>query len=131
MILFQATPPTTEVVLFWERIFPGFWNSWIGAAQAALNEIDAAGVDDIIITSWFRSPFDNRAVKGDPDSQHLVGLALDVVPAKHNLSASIDEAAASFAEFGFISVPSPTHLHIQTFPAGILRRVGVLDALSV
>ncbi|KKK61633.1 hypothetical protein LCGC14_3012390 [marine sediment metagenome] len=43
----------------------------------------------------------------------------------------IDEAAATFAEFGFVAVPASTHLHIQTFPAGLLRRVGVFDAISV
>ena len=131
MILFRATPPPPHVVAFFERIFPGFWSRWLSAADSALREIDAEGIDDIIITSWFRSPFNNRAVNGNPDSQHLVGLALDVVPAKQNLSSSINEAAASFAEFGFVVVPASKHLHIQTFPAGLLRPAGVLDALSV
>lgn len=131
MILFRATPPPVHVVQFFESLFPGFWSRWIGAADSALRHIDAEAVDDIIITSWFRSPFENRAVNGQPDSQHLVGLALDVVPAKANLRFAVNEAAATFAEAGFVAVPAPTHLHIQTFPAGLLRRVGVLDALSV
>jgi hypothetical protein len=131
MILFRATPPPSHVVVFFESLFPGFWARWLGAADSALREIDAEGVDDIIITSWWRSLVDNRAVNGEPDSQHLVGLALDVVPAKQNLRSAIDEAAASFTEFGFVAVPASRHLHIQTFPAGLLRSVGVLDALSV
>lgn len=131
MILFQATPPPQHVVVFWESLFPGFWARWLGAADSALREIadDAGG--DTIITSWFRSPIHNQEVSGNPDSQHLVGLALDVVPGKPSLRFAIDEAAARFTEAGFVAVPFTTHLHIQTFPAGLLRRVGVFDALSV
>lgn len=131
MILFRATPPPIHVVQFWERLFPGFWGRWIGAADSALRELDADVGDDTIVTSWHRSPFHNREVGGDPDSQHLVGLALDIVPGKPSPRLAINEAAARFTEAGFVVVPAPTHLHIQTFPAGILRRVGVLDALSV
>lgn len=131
MILFRATPPPTHVVQFWERLLPGFWSRWLGAADSALREIEAEGDDDIIITSWFRSPLNNRAVNGNPDSQHLVGLALDIVLTRANPRLAIDEAAASFAEFGFIAVPEPTHLHVQTFPAGLLRRVGIFDAISI
>ncbi len=131
MILFRATPPPSHVVVFWEKLFPGFWSRWLGAADSALREIDAEGGDDVVVTSWFRSPFDNRAVNGNPDSQHLVGLALDIVPAQRNRSLLVNEAAAKFAESGFVAVPFPTHLHVQTFPAGLLRSVGVLDALSV
>ncbi len=131
MIVFRATPPPSNVVLFFERLLPGFWKIWIGAAESALKEIDADSGGDTILTSWFRSPAENRAVGGDPDSQHLVGLALDVVPGKKSLQLAINEASGRFSEFGFIPVPASTHLHIQTFPAGILRRVGVLDALSV
>ncbi len=131
MILFRATPPPTRVVVFFENLFPGFWGRWLGAADSALRQIDAEAVDDIIITSWWRSALHNRAVNGQPDSQHLLGLALDIVFPKANARFVIDEAAATFAEFGFVAVPASKHLHIQTFPAGLLRRVGVFDAISI
>jgi hypothetical protein len=131
MILFRATPPPVHVVQFFESLFPGFWIRWLGAADSALREIAADAGGDTIITSWFRSPGHNQEVGGNPDSQHLVGLALDIIPGKPSLGFAINEAAARFTEAGFVTVPAPTHLHIQTFPAGLLRRVGVLDALSV
>jgi len=131
LIVFRATPPSTEVVQFFETLFPGFWRVWIGAAQLALDEIDADAGGDTIITSWFRSPSQNRAVGGDPDSQHLVGLALDVIPGKGSFQLAVNEASGRFAEVGFIPVPFQTHLHVQTFPARVLREVGILDALSV
>lgn len=131
MIVFRATPPPVNVVRFFESLLPGFWKIWISAAEAALQEIDADAGGDTILTSWFRSPFENRRVGGNPDSQHLVGLALDVVPGKAHLQLAVNEAAGTFSEFGFLPVPASTHLHIQTFPAGVLRQAGVLDALSV
>ena len=131
MILFRATPPPTHIVVFFERLFPGFWSRWLGAADSALREIASDAGGDTIITSWYRSPSQNRDVGGQADSQHLVGLALDVVPGKGNFKLAISEASSRFMEAGFVTVPAERHLHIQTFPAGILRRVGVLDALSV
>lgn len=131
MILFQATPPPTHVVEFWERIFPGFWARWLGAADSAIREIAADAGGDTTITSWYRSLAENRRVGGQPDSQHLVGLALDVVPGKPSFKLAISEASSRFMEAGFVTVPAERHLHVQTFPAGLLRRVGVLDALSV
>ncbi len=131
MILFRATPPPNHVVVFFEQLFPGFWARWLGAADSAIRAIDADAGGDTIITSWFRSPFENRRVGGDPDSQHLVGLALDLIPGKKSLDLAINEAASGFAAVGFVPVPAPTHLHVQTFPGGLLRPAGVLDALGV
>lgn len=131
MILFRATPPPTRTVVFFERLLPGFWIRWISAAEHALREIDDDAGGDTIITSWFRTPFENQRVGGQDDSQHLVGLALDVVPGKPSLKLAVSEASSRFMEAGFITVPSERHLHIQTFPAGLLRSVGVLDVLNV
>lgn len=131
MILFQATPPPTNVVVFFEKLLPGFWARWLGAADSALREIAADAGGDTIITSWWRSPSQNRSVGGLPDSQHLVGMALDLIPGKKSLRFAINEGAARFQEVGFIAVPASTHLHIQTFPAGILRSAGVFDVLNI
>ena len=131
MILFRATPPPTHLVVFWERLSPGFWSRWLGAADEALREIDDSAGGDTILTSWWRSPFENQRVGGLPDSQHLVGLAFDVVPGKPGFKLAVSEASSRFMEAGFITVPAERHLHIQTFPAGVLRSAGVFDVLSV
>ncbi len=131
MIVLRGAPPPRHIVAFFERIIPGFWGRWLSAATWALREIDADIGGETIITSWYRSPSQNRQVEGDPDSQHLVGLALDVVPGKPSLALAIQEADARFAEAGFFPVPAQTHLHIQTFPAGLLRSAGVFDAIEV
>ena len=131
MILFQAIPPPVHIVRFWEQAIPGFWLKWISAADHALRQIDDDAGGDTIITSWFRSPAENARVGGNPDSQHLVGLALDVVPGKPSFKLAISEASNRFMEAGFVTVPAERHLHIQTFPAGVLRSVGVLDVLNV
>jgi len=127
LILLRATPPPVPIVRWFERQSPGFWSRWLSAAGAALREIDDDGGGDTIITSWYRSPAQNRRVGGQPDSQHLVGLALDVLPGR----LSVNEASGRFQEVGFIPVQSQSHLHIQTFPAGALRSAGVLDALGI
>jgi len=131
VILFRATPPPIDTVRFFERLIPGLWLKWITAADHALREIDDDAGGDTIITSWFRSPAENRRVGGDPDSQHLVGLALDIVPGKPSIQLAVAEASSRFAEAGFLVVPTSTHLHVQTFPAGLLRDAGVLDAVNV
>lgn len=136
MVILRGSPPPREIVNFFERIIPGFWQRWIGAAEFALREIDADAGGETIITSWYRSPLENRQANGKPDSQHLVGLALDVVPAKGNRTLAINEAAQRFQQAGFISVifdagGGTGHLHVQTFPKGLLRQAGIFDALGI
>jgi len=131
MIRVQATPPPRRTVQFFDQLIPGLWRAWFNAAEWALREIDNDAGGDTVITSWFRSPAENLRVGGDPDSQHLVGLALDIVPGKPAILLAVAEASDKFEEAGFLVLPTRTHLHIQTFPAGDLRRFGVLDALNV
>jgi len=131
MILVHGAPPDLNTVRFFERLVPGIWNHVMGAAGAALTEIDLGHVGETVVTSWFRSPNENRRAGGHPDSQHLVGMAFDVVPGKGSSALAINEAAQIFAGFGFVVEPESDHLHIQTFPPGILRPSGILDALHV
>jgi len=131
MILIHGAPPPHPTLVFFDRLFPGIWGNWVAAVQSGLTQIDEGDVGETVITSWFRSPNENRRAGGHPDSQHLVGLAFDVVPGKGTSALAINEAAQIFAGFGFSVVPAETHLHVQTFPPGILRPAGVLDALHV
>lgn len=136
MVILRGKPPPRDIVTFFERIIPGFWQRWITAAESALREIDADAGGQTIITSWHRSPLENRQAKGEPDSQHLLGLALDVVPAKGNRTLAINEAAQRFQQAGFVTVifdagDGTGHLHVQTFPAHLLRAAGIFDALGL
>lgn len=81
-------------------------------------------------TSWWRSPQENARVGGDPRSQHLLGLALDIVPADTTLS-SLASALRAYASDAlgtpFVVVLESDHVHVQRFPAGALS---ALDLLS-
>jgi len=131
MIQINGKPPSVQSLNFFDRLVPGIWGQWGAAAEAALAEVDAGDVGVTFLTSWFRTPLENRRVGGHPDSQHLVGLAFDVVPGKGTSPLAINEAAQIFQRFGFQAFPADSHIHVQTFPSGILRRAGVLDALSL
>ena len=131
MIQIHGAPPRLETVRFFEHLVPGIWNHVLAAAGAVLTQIDEGNVGETIVTSWFRSVNENRRAGGHPDSQHLVGLALDVVPGKGTSELALNEAAQIFRGFGFIVEPESDHVHVQVFPPGILRPAGVLDVLHV
>jgi len=71
------------------------------------------------ITSWYRTAAQNQAAGGMPTSQHLFGLALDIVGPGQQLTQSIARDAQ------MIAVQELDHLHIQLLPAGVLERLGV------
>lgn len=73
------------------------------------------------VTSWWRSPFDNRRVGGSPDSQHLLGFAFDVVP-----KSDPRRYAALARQVGLIAVEEFDHVHLQVLPAGAARQFGLL-----
>ncbi|MDO5606105.1 MAG: D-Ala-D-Ala carboxypeptidase family metallohydrolase [Paracoccus sp. (in: a-proteobacteria)] len=70
----------------------------------------------LIVTSAYRSPEHNRAVKGAVRSQHLTGTAFDISMANHDPTAFI--AAARKVGFGGIGTyPRSNFVHIDTGPA--------------
>ena len=71
------------------------------------------------LTSWWRSALGNQSVGGHRDSQHLLGLAVDVVGP--SLRVTRDLARRQ----GLTAVLEGDHLHLQMFPPGALRRAGV------
>jgi len=79
------------------------------------------GALPIQATSWFRTPEENRNAEGDSESQHLFGLAVDIVGSDDALRRAIVAARG----VGLIAVPEPSHLHVQAFPRGALARAGV------
>ena len=75
-----------------------------------------------VLTSWFRSFEENVSEGGDPESQHLFGLAADFdVP-----RASVGLVLAVARGVGLIAVDERTHVHLQLFPKGALARAGVI-----
>jgi len=64
------------------------------------------------ITSWWRDPAVNQAVGGSPLSQHLIGLALDVV------TPNPTEVVAAAFQAGIVAIDERTHVHLQLRQAG-------------
>jgi hypothetical protein len=80
-----------------------------------------AGDPSMIATSWYRSDSENRRVGGHPESQHLFGFALDVV------SENPEYVVTSSRSLGLVAVDEIDHVHIQIFPAGFLRSLGLFS----
>ncbi len=96
---------------FWEH-FP------VSYFVDQVNQSWEFGID---ATSWWRSWVENLRVGGSvrPLSQHLVGLAADIVGRPGPLGRFVTAARRR----GLIVVPYSTHVHVQ------LWRRGVLDQL--
>lgn len=78
-------------------------------------------IPGLSVTSWFRTPGQNQEVGGDPESQHLFALAVDVDVPPGRVGVVLEAAHL----LGMTAVNERTHVHIQLFPAGALARVGV------
>lgn len=77
-----------------------------------------AGQPPIQATSYIRTPQRNAEVGGAPESQHLIGTALDVT--------GPTERFADFArQLGLVVVDEGSHVHLQLFPAGGARAAGL------
>lgn len=67
------------------------------------------------VSSWLRTPAHNTAVGGHPQSLHLAGLAVDLVP---DNNGTIDTLAAHAHACGLHYETADDHLHVQFFPKG-------------
>ena len=77
------------------------------------------------ISSWYRTPEHNRRVGGHPESQHLAGLAIDVVLPGSDPGFN-PQLAFDLERVGLVPVREPTHLHVQAFAAGVAARLGLI-----
>lgn len=72
---------------------------------------------DAVATSWYRSPVRNLEVGGDPRSQHLLGWAADWSRMDAEERDTFVRAARSI---GLVAVNEGDHVHVQTFPRGVV-----------
>lgn len=72
---------------------------------------------DLACTSWWRTPLENARVGGDPFSQHLVGWAVDAA------GPDMQQFSKQARMTGLTTVLEADHVHVQLFPAGVLRRL--------
>lgn len=112
-------PPPWSIAYGVERWVPGYWRAFVGAVNNSLGGLD------VTITSWYRTPDGNAAAGGLPDSQHLIGGAIDVGGRDFKL------AAARLDRAGFIVVEYERHCHAQAWPAGIARDSGLFGWLGL
>lgn len=81
--------------------------------------VDGTGA---VQTSWYRDPLENEAAGGEEHSQHLVGLAIDLVAPDPELVA--DRARRE----GLVAIVEPDHVHIQALPAA--AAIPIVEALA-
>lgn len=113
--------PPTSIVWTVERWSPGiyrdFWIRLVGALQGM----------PVGVSSYWRDPAVNAEVNGSPNSQHLIGLGIDLVLTD---PADASQATAGLNHRGLLAFNEGTHVHVQAWPAGLARQVGLLDALG-
>jgi hypothetical protein len=63
------------------------------------------------VTSWYRDAEKNRQVGGDPVSQHLIGLGMDLT------AEDLDWLRLVMDSAGLIAVEEPRHVHVQLYSA--------------
>ena len=114
----EIPPNQISSVIAW--VAPRFWGQFFSELTVSVTPGTAA-------TSWWRSPEKNIAVGGNPDSQHLIGTAIDLVVPENEKRQVI----ADLASFGWVVVDEGDHLHAQAWPAGLARSIGLLDYLGL
>ena len=106
------TVPPRELVVWWERQAPGLWRWWRSALIWGVGPNAAS----LRISSWYRAPAENRAVGGVERSQHLLGLALDLVGPRFDLeNVLVRMQALGWAGMLESVGTSNEHLHLQPF----------------
>ena len=100
--MIQVPPPEIIRALFPQLVqFVGR----VGAARVT---------PDLYLTSWYRDVERNRRVGGHPQSQHRLGLAIDVGGPARDLEFWLEEIRS----VGLIGVNEGSHAHVQLLPAG-------------
>jgi len=106
-------PPPDLLRSAWFPLIARFVRVVINVAQV---------VPGLSVSSWFRTPDQNRRVGGSPESQHLFALGLDITGSQDSLRQVIFVARG----LGLEAFAEPDHVHLQLFPKGALSRAGVI-----
>ena len=77
--------------------------------QQIVNGLTQGGVDSV--TSGLRCPAHNKAVGGEPNSSHLRGTALDIVP--HDSRASLIDYLWDKGNVRIITYETDKHVHVH------------------
>jgi uncharacterized protein YcbK (DUF882 family) len=88
----------------------------LGAFLAKLRAVPEPPGMRVAFTSWWRSKQRNAQVGGAITSQHLLGLAVDVVPAGGSRSELLRRLRAA----GLVALDEGDHVHVQAFRAGTI-----------
>lgn len=78
------------------------------------------------VSGWWRTPESNASSGGREYSQHLLGLAIDIVTP--NPRAVIDAASRLGLIAIYHNVGSGWHVHVQARPAGFVRQLAARAA---
>jgi len=111
--------PPQSIVNFVESLAPGIYRDFVDRLLFGV-----AGQSGFV-SSWWRSPQINREVGGAPESQHLLGLAVDVVVGRPG------DAVVNLQNAGLVAVDEGTHVHLQRFTAGVVGPVVRFLNLSI
>lgn len=98
--------PPLELARYVNYRLPGIY------ARFLIPIIEAPFPGDTVVTSWYRDFVHNREVGGAPQSQHLLGLALDLT------SRRPEEILGALRPTGLTVIGESTHVHVQALPAG-------------
>ena len=100
-----------------DRLVPGLLPAFVSAVVAGAPRGTTA-------TSWWRGSSANQRVGGSPDSQHLWAAGVDLV-------GDLDSIERGMRAQGLVVVRGPSHVHVQAWPAGAARRLGLPQALGL
>ncbi len=101
-----ATQPPPEIWRPIESLAPGVFEFFVRRVIAGVGNQPAA------LTSWWRSRAVNNRVGGDPGSQHLVALAVDLAVGDPRLL--VDRLNG----LGLFAIDEGDHVHAQLLRAG-------------
>lgn len=113
-----VSPPPMALAWQVERWAPGVYGAFVSRVLPQVTSRSQA-------TSWWRSPSENARVGGESDSQHLLGLGLDIT------DPDLDGLAIRLQRAGLVAVRAARHVHVQAWPAGTARRIGLLAAVGL
>jgi len=92
---------------------------FLGALSRGIQS--TGGFEKLRATSWYRDRETNIRVGGARDSQHLLGLALDIVGPADVLQGLLIELRG----VGLVAIDELSHVHVQLLRAGQARGEGL------